>query len=101
MYFGLLKPGAPIRFKTDNRPLFDFTLEELEAVGAKPHYVTYDLHASPENADNVETEYERNFSAKGFSICALEVTAPEVLMTPAPTVGTEGTGAGEADGAEP
>lgn len=104
MYFGLLKPGAPIRFKTDNRPLFDFTLEELEAVGAKPHDVTYDLHASPENADNVETEYEKNFSAKGFSICALEVTAPEVLTAPAPTVPGEGTPAARPiaqDGAEP
>ena len=100
-YDQILAGDGRVEFKTDNRPLFDFTLEELEAVGAKPHYVTYDLHASPENADNVETEYERNFSAKGFSICALEVTAPEVLTTPAPTVGTEGTGAGEADGAEP
>ena len=77
MYFGLLKPGAKLRFKTDNRPLFDFTLEELDALGAPPHYVTYDLHASPENTDNVETEYERNFSAKGFSICALEVVPPK------------------------
>ena len=76
MYFALLKPGAKLRFKTDNRPLFDFTLEELAAVGVTPGYVTYDLHASPENAENVETEYERNFSAKGFSICALEAVAP-------------------------
>ena len=97
-YRRLLKKPGELHFKTDNRPLFDFTLEELEAVGAKPHYVTYDLHASPENADNVETEYEKNFSAKGFSICALEVTAP------APTVPGEGTPAARPiaqDGAEP
>lgn len=76
MYFRLLKPTGRIRFKTDNRALFDFTLEELAAVGATPAFVTYDLHAAPEGVGNIETEYERNFSAKGFKICALEVAAP-------------------------
>lgn len=73
MYAVLLKPGAPLRFKTDNRPLFDFTLEELASLGVTPRFVTYDLHHSPQNEGNVRTEYERNFSEKGFPICALEV----------------------------
>ena len=30
--------------------------------------ITYDLHASEFNAENLRTEYEENFSAKGFKI---------------------------------
>lgn len=74
MYRRLLKDGGKLYFKTDNRPLFDFTLEELEIVGLTPDYITYDLHNSPYNEGNVVTEYEANFSAKGFSINHLCVT---------------------------
>ena len=72
-YFRLLKVGGELRFKTDNVGLFDFTLEELTALGLTPHFVTRDLHNEPEAADNVMTEYEKNFSEKGFSICSLWV----------------------------
>lgn len=74
VYFSLMRDGATLSFKTDNRPLFDFTLEELEALGVTPDYVTYDLHASPYNEGNIRTEYEENFSQKGFSINALRLT---------------------------
>ncbi len=74
VYFDLLKDGGKLRFKTDNVPLFDFTLEELEALGITPDYVIRDLHASPMNEDNVRTEYEENFAAKGIKINALGVT---------------------------
>ena len=55
-------------FKTDNRGLFDFSLEEFEAVGMPMTEVTYDLHNSEYNEGNVMTEYEKNFSEKGFPI---------------------------------
>ncbi len=74
VYFDLLRDGGCLRFKTDNVPLFDFTLEELEALGMTPDYVTRDLHASPMDADNVRTEYEENFASKGIKINALGVT---------------------------
>ena len=32
--------------------------------------VTYDLHNSEFAKDNIMTEYEKNFSEKGFSICS-------------------------------
>lgn len=64
----ILKDGGKICFKTDNRPLFDFSLEEFEAAGIPLSDVTYDLHHSPYEADNVHTEYEDTFSAKGFPI---------------------------------
>ena len=68
MYSKVLKPDGKIFFKTDNRPLFDFSLEEIEKSPFTLEYHTFDLHNSEMNSKNIETEYERNFSAKGFSI---------------------------------
>jgi tRNA (guanine-N7-)-methyltransferase len=68
LYFEVLKEDGQICFKTDNAGLFAFTLEELHALGIVPSFVTDDLHASPMAKDNVMTEYEKNFSEKGFSI---------------------------------
>ena len=74
LYFSLLRDGGNLRFKTDNRGLFDFTLAELADMGITPDYVTYDLHNSPYNEGNIRTEYEENFSQKGFTINALVIT---------------------------
>lgn len=67
-YKTILKDGGKIFFKTDNRPLFDFSLEQFEAAGIALSDVTYDLHHSEYEADNIHTEYENTFSAKGFPI---------------------------------
>jgi len=74
IYFSLLRTGGQLRLKTDNVGLFDFTLEELEALGITPSFVTRDLHNTPESADNIMTEYERHFSELGTPICSLWVT---------------------------
>lgn len=76
VYFTLLKDGGVLRFKTDNVGLFDFTLEELEAVGLTPRIVTRDLHHSVYTEGNVVTEYEANFSSQGVNINMLEVVKP-------------------------
>ena len=68
LYKRLLIPTGEIVFKTDNRPLFDFSLEEFKYMGFELEDLTYDLHNSEYMADNIVTEYEANFSAKGFSI---------------------------------
>ena len=68
MYSRILVNGGTFNFKTDNRPLFDFSLEEVEKSPLKLVYHTFDLHNSEMDATNIRTEYERNFSAKGFSI---------------------------------
>lgn len=73
----LLAPGGHIEFKTDNRALFDFSLEEFPAAGFEVRNVTYDLHTSEWAAENIMTEYEANFSAKGFKINRLEAYLPE------------------------
>ncbi len=72
-YRGLLKKGGEIHFKTDNRPLFDFSLEEFEAVGCRVEDISYDLH-SEDRPDNIRTEYEEKFSAKGFKINRCEIS---------------------------
>ena len=77
MYMNLLRDGGYIRFKTDNVGLFDFSLEEIEAMGLTPEIVTRDLHASEWNEGNVMTEYERNFSEQGMPINMLALKKPE------------------------
>jgi tRNA (guanine-N7-)-methyltransferase len=77
LYFNLLRDGGKLRFKTDNVGLFDFSLEEIEALGLKCDIVTRDLHASEWNEGNVMTEYETAFSEQGMKINMLEVTKPE------------------------
>lgn len=76
MYMNLLRDGGRINFKTDNLPLFDFSLEEIEAMGLTPDVVTRDLHSSEWNEGNIMTEYEKNFSEQGMKINMLCLTKP-------------------------
>ena len=69
-YNQILKKDGTIEFKTDNRALFDFALEEVEAAGWTLKEKTFDLHADARlNEGNVMTEYEERFSAQGNPIC--------------------------------
>lgn len=68
VYKRILKEDGVICFKTDNRGLFDFSLEEFPAAGYILDAVTYDLHNSEYSAGNIMTEYEKNFSEKGVPI---------------------------------
>ena len=65
----ILKPEGRLSFKTDNRDLFDFAVEELEPAGWKAEVITYDLHHDAVLCEgNVMTEYEERFSSKGNPI---------------------------------
>ena len=65
-----LKENAVIEFKTDNKDLFEFGLEEYEKAGYELLYCTRDLHADREAMkNNIMTEYEQKFSEKGNRIC--------------------------------
>ncbi len=69
-YNQFLKKDGVLEFKTDNRGLFDFALEELEPAGWKAKQVTFDLHKDEEMMQgNVMTEYEVKFSSMGNPIC--------------------------------
>lgn len=67
-YDGILTKEGRIYFKTDNRPLFDFTLESVQETGWKTEGLTYDLHNSEYNEGNIMTEYEERFSSMGTPI---------------------------------
>ncbi len=69
-YDKFLKKTGTLEFKTDNRALFDFAVEELPFAGWEAIHITYDLHQDEELSEgNVMTEYEEKFSAMGNPIC--------------------------------
>ena len=67
-YNEILKKDGQVEFKTDNRPLFDFSMEEIPQAGWQITASSYDLHHSDMAQDNVMTEYEEKFSAMGNPI---------------------------------
>lgn len=73
-YDQFLKKDGVIIFKTDNKALFDFSLEEVPVAGWKLENYTYDLHHSEYNEGNVMTEYEEKFSSMGNPICRLVIS---------------------------
>ena len=73
-YAGILAPSGTVEFKTDNRALFDFSLEEVTPAGFEVLAATYDLHRDEAMcAGNVMTEYEERFSGKGNAICKMVI----------------------------
>ena len=74
-YNKILAPGGQIEFKTDNRDLFQFSLEQVEPAGWKLISSTWDLHHDETmNSGNVMTEYEQKFSAQGNPICKMVIS---------------------------
>lgn len=78
-YGVILKKEGRLEFKTDNRELFDFAVEELEPAGWKAEVITYDLHSDAALMQgNVMTEYEEKFSAMGNPICKYVISAGKI-----------------------
>lgn len=68
-YNNILSPAGEIMFKTDNRPLFDYSVETISATKPwKLKDVTYDLHHSEFLEGNIMTEYESRFVSLGYPI---------------------------------
>ena len=65
-YADLLAVGGEIHFKTDNRPLFDWSVEQMTAEGWELKEVTNDLHK--DGISGVMTDYEAKFYAQGILI---------------------------------
>lgn len=72
-YKKVLNNGDYIWFKTDNRKLFEFSLNSFCAEGFKLRNITLDLHDSG-FIGNVITEYEQKFVDLGQPIYRLEAT---------------------------
>lgn len=71
IYSELLKKDAEIHQKTDNKGLFEFSIEQMSAYGFILKNVSLDLHNS-DFEGNIVTEYEAKFVAEGLPIYRLE-----------------------------
>lgn len=71
VYDRILKPEGAVEFKTDNKGLFDYSLNAIPEAGWRIKEYTYDLHHSDMGQGNVMTEYEEKFSAMGNPIYKL------------------------------
>lgn len=71
VYQEILVDHGVLEFKTDNQGLFEYSLVSLNNYGFVFDAVFLDLHHSEEAVENVETEYEHKFSAKGQRIYKL------------------------------
>lgn len=76
MYEKWLEKGGAIHFKTDNRMLFEFSLNSFSDYGMRLKNITLDLHNSKFEG-NVMTEYETNFTNLGQPIYRCEAIFPE------------------------
>ena len=71
-YEKILVPEGTVEFKTDNRELFEFSLEEVNETKWQLLAHTFDLHHNEEMVKgNVMTEYEEKFSSMGNPICKM------------------------------
>lgn len=66
LYRKVLKDNGQIHFKTDNDPLFEWSIEEIPQFGFELSEVTRDLHANGQCG--VMTDYEAKFYAEGKNI---------------------------------
>lgn len=73
-YEQVLKKDGVVEFKTDNRGLFEFSLEEVRESDWNLEVCTFDLHHDEELVKgNVMTEYEEKFSSMGNPICKMVI----------------------------
>ncbi|MEK1378518.1 tRNA (guanosine(46)-N7)-methyltransferase TrmB [Limosilactobacillus fermentum] len=75
-YQQVVKLGGGLEFKTDNQGLFEYSLTSLNNFGMIFDGVWLNLHESPENEGNVETEYEQRFASLGQPIYKLKAHFP-------------------------
>lgn len=66
IYDKIFKDKCKIIMKTDNKPLFEYSLNSLEEYGYKITYKTDNLDVL--NEDNIMTEYEEKFYKLGIKI---------------------------------
>ena len=72
-YKKILRDGGEIHFKTDNAPLFEWSLGEFEACGLEIRNLTRDLHAN--GPVGIMTGYEEKFYQLGTPINRCELVS--------------------------
>ena len=80
LYRKVLKDNGQIHFKTDNAPLFEFSLEEFAACGLETKNVTRNLHEN--GIVGIMTGYEEKFHTLGTPINRCEVVCKPFLLPP-------------------
>jgi tRNA (guanine-N7-)-methyltransferase len=71
IYKKILINSGDMVFKTDNKELFQYSLDTLKNQGWNIVFHTFDLYTTEYLKDNVPTEYESKFVEMGKKICKL------------------------------
>ena len=79
-YCRVVRENGEIHFKTDNAPLFEYSLEEFESCGLQVNALTRDLHAN--GITGIMTGYEEKFHALGTPINRCEVVCKPFVLPP-------------------
>ena len=77
-YCRVIKLGGEIHYKTDNAPLFEFSVEEFAACGLQVNNLTRNLHEN--GIVGIMTGYEEKFHALGTPINRCEVVCKPFLL---------------------
>ena len=79
-YCRTVKEGGEIHYKTDNAPLFEFSVEEFAACGLQVNNLTRNLHEN--GIVGIMTGYEEKFHALGTPINRCEVVCKPFVLPP-------------------
>jgi len=79
-YCHVVKENGEFHFKTDNAPLFEFSVEEFAACGLQVNNLTRNLHEN--GIVGIMTGYEEKFHALGTPINRCEVVCKPFAMPP-------------------
>ena len=77
-YCRVVREGGEVHFKTDNAPLFEFSVEEFAACGLEVKNLTRNLHEN--GIVGIMTGYEEKFHALGTPINRCEVVCKPFLL---------------------
>ena len=77
-YCRVVRENGEIHYKTDNAPLFEFSLEEFAACGLEVKNVTRNLHEN--GVVGIMTGYEEQFHALGTPINRCEVVCRPFVL---------------------
>ena len=79
-YCRVVREGGEFHFKTDNAPLFEFSVEEFAACGLEVKNLTRNLHEH--GIVGITTGYEEKFHALGTPINRCEVVCKPFVLPP-------------------
>ena len=77
-YCRVIRQGGEIHYKTDNAPLFEFSVEEFAACGLEVKNLTRNLHEN--GIVGIMTGYEEKFHALGTPINRCEVVCKPFVL---------------------